>query len=42
VILADAILDRLIRNAYRLTLKGDSVSVRERQAPNLTPANTQP
>jgi DNA replication protein DnaC len=32
--LADAILDRLVHNAYRITLKGDSV--RKRQAPNLT------
>jgi DNA replication protein DnaC len=32
--LADAILDRLVHNAYRLTLKGESV--RKREAPNLT------
>lgn len=39
--LADAILDRLIHNAYRLVLKGDSV--RKRQAPNLTsPAADKP
>jgi len=32
--LADAILDRLVHNAYRLTLKGDSM--RKRQAKSLT------
>jgi DNA replication protein DnaC len=32
--LADAILDRLVHNAYRINLKGESV--RKRQAPNLT------
>jgi DNA replication protein DnaC len=34
--LADAILDRLVHNAYRLTLKGDSM--RKRQAKSLTAA----
>lgn len=39
--LADAILDRLVHNAYRMPLKGDSV--RKRQAPNLTePASGNP
>lgn len=33
--LADAILDRRVHNAYRLTLKGDSM--RKHQAPSLTP-----
>jgi DNA replication protein DnaC len=33
--LADAILDRLIHNAYRITLKGESM--RKRQARTLTP-----
>ncbi|WPL14017.1 transposase [Thiorhodovibrio litoralis] len=32
--LADAILDRLLHSAYRLTLKGESL--RKRRAPNLT------
>lgn len=34
--LADAILDRLVHNAYRITLKGESM--RKRKAPKLTPA----
>lgn len=34
--LADAILDRLIHNAYTITLKGESM--RKRKAPDLTPA----
>lgn len=36
--LADAILDRLVHNAYRITLKGESL--RKRRAPKLTPAAT--
>jgi DNA replication protein DnaC len=35
--LADAILDRLVHNAYRITLKGDSM--RKRLAPQQTDAN---
>lgn len=37
--LADAILDRLVHNAHRLALKGDSM--RKRHAPNLTPRTSQ-
>ena len=36
--LADAILDRLVHNAYRITLKGESM--RKRKAKNLTAAAT--
>ncbi len=36
--LADAILDRLVHNAYRITLKGESM--RKRKARNLTPTPT--
>lgn len=36
--LADAILDRLVHNAYRITLKGESM--RKRKAKNLTTAAT--
>lgn len=36
--LADAILDRLVHNAYRITLKGESM--RERRARNLTATTT--
>ncbi len=36
--LADAILDRLIHNAYTITLKGESM--RKKRAKNLTTAKT--
>ncbi|MDF1530371.1 MAG: ATP-binding protein, partial [Sedimenticola sp.] len=36
--LADAILDRLIHNAYRINLKGESMRKRQAKLTNTTPS----